>query len=59
MPIQAVSDTSLTRAVEITKAALSSEAGTWVNHADIVAKFIETVAVKLEQLREGDPPARR
>jgi hypothetical protein len=59
MPTQAVSDSTLTRATEITKAALGSNAAAWLNHPDTVAKFIETVAIKLEQLREGDPPARR
>jgi hypothetical protein len=60
MPVHSISDPSLTRATEITKAAFGTGGtGGWINSPDLVAKFIETVAVKLEQLREGEPPPQR
>lgn len=46
---------SILQAVEITKAAIAGENGPWMNSPDIVAKFIETVASKLEDLRNGPP----
>ncbi|HET9994611.1 MAG TPA: hypothetical protein VFQ18_04340, partial [Candidatus Acidoferrum sp.] len=51
---QPISDISITRAVEITKAAIP--AGNWLNGGDTVAKFIETIANKLEELRNGPAP---
>jgi hypothetical protein len=53
----AISDTSLTRAVEITKAAIVAQNGVWIAHGETVAKFIEAVARKLEDLR--NEPERR
>ncbi len=47
----AISDTTLTRAVEITKAAIVGQNGPWIAHSESVAKFIETIARKLEDLR--------
>jgi hypothetical protein len=58
MPAHSISDATLTRTVEITKAALGTGT-TWVGNPDAVAKFIETVAAKLEQLREGESQEKR
>jgi hypothetical protein len=43
-------DSSIHRAVEIAKAAIPSQNGVWIGSPDVVAKFIETVAKKLEEL---------
>jgi hypothetical protein len=45
-----MTDNSIHRAVEITKAAIPAENGIWLNHPDLVAKFVEVVANKLEEL---------
>jgi hypothetical protein len=41
---------SVHQAIEITKAAIPTENGTWVNNPDAVAKFIEVVANKIDDL---------
>ena len=38
-------------AVEITKAAIPNQNGHWINDPGSVAKFIQTVAEKLHELR--------
>jgi protein-L-isoaspartate O-methyltransferase len=38
------------KAVEIAKAAIPIQAGTWIDKPDTVAKFIETIAVKIDEL---------
>jgi len=58
-PQPAISDTSITRAVEITKAALACHSTTsWVNSGDTVATFLDKVATKLEELRDRQSPQR-
>jgi len=41
---------SVDKAVEITKAAIPMQAGTWISNPEAVAKFIEAVAAKIDQL---------
>jgi hypothetical protein len=48
-----VNEKCLEWAVEITKAAVPMQSGTWVNNPKQVAEFIETVAEKLDVLWSG------
>lgn len=48
-----VSETSIKMAVEITIAGMPVQAGSMISHPDEVAKFIETVARKIDELRKG------
>lgn len=48
-----LSEKSIAQAVELAKAAVASDDGRLVEQADSVAKFIGTVAEKLEELRNG------
>lgn len=49
----AVTDKSIEWAVEIAKAGMSIGPGSMLNAPDAIAKFIETVARKIESLRTG------
>ena len=49
---RALSENSVSQAEEITKVAVASQSGTFINHGDIVAKFIDIVAEKLQELRD-------
>ena len=42
---------SIRMAVDITVAAVPIQPGTWITTPDTVAKFIETVARKIDELR--------
>jgi hypothetical protein len=44
---------SIHYAVEIVKAAIPSQPGTWINHPEQVAKFIEVVATKIDTLSQS------
>ena len=44
------------QAVEIAKAGMAMQTGTWINNPDAVAKFIDVVAKKIHNLRV-DPSA--
>jgi hypothetical protein len=46
---------SVDQAIEITKVAIASQNGHWIDNANMVATFIETVAEKIENLRHGVP----
>jgi len=56
--MRVISEESMAQAVEITKAAVTP-VGTGCHHIgnqDNVAKFLETIARKLEELRNGPEP---
>lgn len=53
-----ITETSLARAVEITKAAITGNNAPWISNGDSVADFIEKVATKLEELRSAAQPQR-
>ena len=44
---------SLQQAIEITKAAIPMQPGTWINNPKVVAEFIEIVATKIDNLQTG------
>jgi hypothetical protein len=50
---EAVTTDSLKMAVEITVAGMPMQSGSMVSAPDAVAKFIETVARKIDELRFG------
>jgi hypothetical protein len=45
-----MTDNTIHRAIEIVKAAIPSQNGVWINAPDAVAKFIEVVATKIDEL---------
>jgi len=46
-----MTDSSVAQAVEVAKAAIGADNGVWIAHGDTVAKFIDTVAKKIDELR--------
>jgi len=46
-----ISDVSISQAVEIAKAGMPMTSGSLISSPDAVAKFLEIVATKLENLR--------
>lgn len=48
-----VSDLSILQAVEIVKAAVPSQSGAQTSYPENIAKLLEVVANKLEDLRNG------
>jgi len=48
-----MSPDSISKAIEITKAAIPIQAGSWIDKPDAVAKFIEIVAAKIDELSRG------
>jgi hypothetical protein len=45
-----MTDNTIHRTVEIVKAAISSQNAAWINAPETVAKFIEVVATKIDDL---------
>jgi hypothetical protein len=52
MPNRGIGEVSIGQAVEITKVAIAGQNAPFANHGDIVAKFLEIVANKLQELRD-------
>lgn len=48
-----LTESSIKQAVEITVATIPSQTGNWIADPERVAKFVETVARKIEELRGG------
>jgi hypothetical protein len=53
-----LTDDSVKMAVEITKAAVPMSSGSFISTPDTVAKFIETVAKKIHELKMSQDASR-